>query len=427
MKILLTSIVLAGSIMPVAAQFSKPRREYVEYLITANNPSRIYLTGQKAELRIEAYKGGNAVDGVTVYYETGDEMMKPERTDSAVFKNGVAVIPMGTRTEPGFKACSLRFGVYGKQVSDLIKVGFEPERLKPFTVLPGDFDKFWQQTVRAAEKVALAPEITPLPHHSTDKVEVSLVKLTVGRNGRNMYGYLTKPKDGKRHPVLFCPPGAGASKITPTTYYSERGYIYLNIGIHSGCNPELSDEEYTKARKIAHNYNRNGIETKERFYYREVYAGCSRCIDFLTTLPEWDGKNVGVTGGSQGGALSIITAALNKKVTFCSPFYPALCDLTGFLHQRAGGWPKYFDGQNEKEGAEQTLAYYDVVNFARRLSCPVFYSFGFNDDTCSPTSTYAAYNEIKAVKVLSTTPSSGHWRFPDTNEEAMRWMEAQWE
>ena len=98
------------------------------------------------------------------------------------------------------------------------------------------------------------------------------------------------------------------------------------------------------------------------------------------------------------------------------------CDLTGFSHGRAGGWPKYFQKGDEAHGAAETLQYYDVVNFARRLHCPVFFSFGYNDDTCSPTSTYATYNEITAPKKLAVTPTSGHWRFPETNDEAMEWM-----
>ena len=73
-----------------------------------------------------------------------------------------------------------------------------------------------------------------------------------------------------------------------------------------------------------------------------------------------------------------------------------------------------------------TLPYYDVVNFARRITCPVYFSLGYNDKTTSPTSTYAAYNAISAPKTLNATPTSGHWRFAETNEEAMQWMQQQW-
>lgn len=415
-------LVLACTALSAAAQFSKARRAYTEYLVTTDHADRNYRTGEQAFVMIEAYKGGVPLDGVKVYYRTGDEMQLPAAEDSAMFEEGHARIAVGTRTEPGFRACSLHFTVYDKTVKDLVKVAFSPDSIRSYTAMPQDFDRFWHKTLRTAAKTNLNPEITPLPERSTDSIEVSLVKLNVGPEGRHFYGYLTRPRDGRPHPVLFCPPGAGASRITPTTYYSERGFIYLNINIHNGCNPELDDEAYEKAKAPTEGYNRRGISSKETFYYRDVYAGCSRCIDFLCSLPDWDGRNVGVTGGSQGGALSVVTAALNPKVTFCSPFYPALCDLAGFKHGRAGGWPKYYENGDEAEGADITLQYYDVVNFARRLKCPVFYSFGYNDETCSPTSTFAAYNEITVPKTLSVTPTSGHWRFPETNDESVRWM-----
>ena len=410
--------------LTASAQFSKPRRTYVEWLVTADHADRNYRTGEQATLTVEALKGGAPLNGVTLYYRAGDDMLLPAEEDSVRFSGGKAVIPMGTRAQPGFRACSLRFSVGGRQYKDLVKVGFSPEQIRPFTTMPADFDKFWQEALKEAAATDLKPEITPLPERSTDKVEVSLVKLTVGPGGRNMYGYLTRPRDGQKHPVLFCPPGAGASKIGQTNYYSERGYIYLNICIHSGCNPELGDSLYAKARRVADGYERSGIADKDSFYYRSVYAGCARCVDFLCSLPDWDGRNVGVTGGSQGGALTIVTAALSPRVTFCTPFYPALCDLTAFSRGRAGGWPFYWRKGNETPGAEQTLQYYDVVNFARRLKCPVFFSFGYNDDTCPPTTTYGTYNEIKAPKRLAVTPSSGHWRFAETNEEAMEWMKS---
>lgn len=423
MKRILIMLTLAGAVLSAAAQFSKARRDYLEYLITTDHADRNYRTGQQATLTIEAYKGGVPLDGVKVYYRTGDEMLVTKKEDSVTFSRGRAEIALGTRTEPGFRACNLRFSVYDKTVKDLVKVAFSPDSIRPYTVMPRDFDRFWQKALRAAAKVDIAPEITPLPERSTDDVEVSLVKLNVGPGGRHFYGYLTRPRDGQPHPVLFSPPGAGASRIEPTTYYSERGFIYLNINIHDGCNPELGDTAYARAKEQANDYNRRGIGRPETFYYRDVYAGCSRCIDFLCSLPDWDGHAVGVTGGSQGGALSIVTAALNPKVTFCSPFYPALCDLTGFCHGRAGGWPKYYNNRTEAEGADLTMQYYDVVNFARRLRCPVFYSFGYNDETCSPTSTFAAYNEITAPKTLGITPTSGHWRFPETNDESVSWMQ----
>ena len=203
----------------------------------------------------------------------------------------------------------------------------------------------------------------------------------------------------------------------------------MKIEIH-GNDQRLPDSVYNVLRKQqCSGYTRRAIAAKESYYYKDVYVGCARAVDFLCSLPDWDGKNVIVTGGSQGGALTLVTAALNEKVTMCAPFYPALCDLQGFRHDRAGGWPKFFskvydDGDLgvPDDQAASTLRYFDVVNFARRVKVPVFMSWGYSDDTCSPTSVWSAWNEISAPKVKDVTPTSGHWRFASSQEKCAAWM-----
>lgn len=431
-KIILAMALGFLSSQALHAQFSKPGRNYVEYLTIANHAYRTYSLGQEAQIVVEAFKGGYPLNGESLYYKVGDEMLLPARYDSVTFKDGKAMVAMGSMTKPGFRACNFYFYVEGKKYKDEIKLAFAPEQIRPNTVMPVDFEKFWKRSLMQAAKIDMSPKVMPMPQYSTKDVEVSLVRITVGKNGRSMYGYLAKPKDGKRHPVLFQPPGAGSQKVRPYTFYAERGFVVLACEIH-GLDPRIPDEAYQQKRIEVADYNMRGIESKENFYYHDVYLGCSRWIDFLCMLPEFDGKNVCVTGGSQGGALTVVTAALNPKVTCIAPFYPALNDLTGFLHQRAGGWPKYFSkdhktnlfSEEQKEKAVTTLAYYDVVNFARKLTVPGFYSFGFNDPTCSPTSVFGMFNEITAPKVLETTPSSGHWRFNETNERSIEWLKKQ--
>lgn len=427
-RYLLLSLLVGFSLicsLSANAQFSAERRAYVESISVPDHPDRVYAVGEQATLRLEAYAGGVPVDGVWVRYQSGDELMPPQVKDSVQFRKGVAYLPIGTRTEPGFKTISYQFEVAGQKYRDMVNVGFSPEKLQPLTPVPADFDAFWANALAEAEAVDLNPVVTPLPQYSTETVEVSKVKLTVGPGGRNIYAYLSRPKDGKKHPVLFDPPGAGNRKRSPSTFYADRGYIYMNINIHHDADSELPDDQYNTIVNPIADYTHMGIEDPDSFYYKAVYAACSRCIDYLCSLPDWDGKNVGVTGGSQGGALTIVTAALNDKVTFCAPFYPALCDLLGATQGRAPGWPKYFLNGPEKQGAEKTLAYYDVANFARKVTCPVFYSFGYNDPTCCPTSTYAVYNVITAPKTLAATFTNGHWRFSVTNQEAIAWMKSQ--
>lgn len=422
-------MILMAWVVACPAQFSAPKRAYVEYLIAPDHLDRNYELGEEARVNIEAYAGGIPVDGVWVYYRIGKELLLPERKDSVRFANGRAVVPVGTLHEPGFLAADISFRIEGKYYKDLVKVGFMPWQIRTFATMPNDFLSFWKKALKEAERTPMQPEVIPIRRLSTDKVEVSLVCLTVGKNGRKMYGYMSKPRDGKKHPVLFNPPGAGSKKIVPNNYYAEHGFISVTTEIH-GLNPEWSDNLYDAIRgKQTQNYNTRNIEDRNSFYYKDVYTGCCRFIDFLCSLPDWDGRNVGVTGGSQGGALTIVTAALRAdRITFLAPFYPALCDLTGFLHQRAGGWPRYFSKYKQARQLQadkrivDNLQYFDVVNFARMLKAPGFYSFGYNDDTCSPSSVFSMLAEVTAPKTIEITPTSGHWRFAQTNERCMEWM-----
>lgn len=427
--LLAASMCLWGGTTIMRAQMAKAGKPYVEMLVATDHADRTYKTGEKAKIIVQAYAGGNPLEQVYVHYTQGEDMMPVAEKDSVLFRNGKVEIPLGKSMRPGFRYCKLEFKVNGKIYRDFLKVAYSPTDIKPFTKMPVDFMRFWQKTLKTYGKVPLKPEITYLKNYSTDSINVYLVKLNIDENGRCIYGYMARPKAAGKYPVLFTPPGAGAKRIVPSLDYAKQGFISLNIEIH-GLNPEMPEDEFNKQRAAKSNYMYRGIGDKDAYYYKEVYVGCVRAVDFLCSLPGFDGKHAVVTGGSQGGALTIITAALNPKVTALAAFYPALSDMTGFLHQRAGGWPKFFssDAANKKLGntpvgiAAGTLAYYDVVNFARILKVPGFYSFGYCDDTCSPTSIWSVVNSIAAPKKVVITPTSAHWRFPETNQESIDWL-----
>jgi cephalosporin-C deacetylase-like acetyl esterase len=304
--------------------------------------------------------------------------------------------------------------------------------------MPKDFEKFWQQEIKKARSVDLDPHLTYLPQHSDDQVAVYLVRLTVGE-GKTFYGYLSKPKivnsklSNGKFPMMFCPPGAGPYKRSPQKEFAYKGFVVLNIDIH-GLNPELPKEYFDTKWDETFDYWNRGLASRDSCYYRQVYAGCVRSIDFLCSLPEWDGKNIVCKDGSQGGALSIVTAALHEKVSLVCAFYPALCDLTGFAHGRAGGWPKYFFAKSPEhrptdkvltldDKAEiKTLQYHDVVNFAHILKAPGYYYFGYNDNFCSPTSIFAMLNEMQAPKTVAVTYTNQHFSFDESRAQAAEWV-----
>lgn len=174
-------------------------------------------------------------------------------------------------------------------------------------------------------------------------------------------------------------------------------------------------------------YLANGLENKDIYYMKHVYCGLVRCIDFLTSLPEWDGKNVAVQGGSQGGALAIIAAGLDKRVIQCVANHPALSDMAGYVEKgRTGGYP-HFNKQPQILGNKDclnTLSYFDVVNFARYVKADTYLTWGYNDNTCPPTTSYAVWNTLKCKKELLLTPINEHWTSEDTNKNQMEWIKA---
>ena len=80
---------------------------------------------------------------------------------------------------------------------------------------------------------------------------------------------------------------------------------------------------------------------------------------------------------------------------------------------------------HRSEAKINTTQYYDVVNFARRVTVPGFYSWGFNDETCPPTSTYATYNVITAPKRLILAYDTGHRSTQEQVDEGNNWLAAE--
>ena len=164
-----------------------------------------------------------------------------------------------------------------------------------------------------------------------------------------------------------------------------------------------------------------------------MVVGCVRAVDYIAQLDQWDGKNLCVTGSSQGGFLSLATAALDKRVSCYGAVHAAMCDYTAALEGKACGWPHYFydydkakarDDNYKKEHAREIEAsrYYDGVNFARRITCPGWFSFGYNDDVVPPTTAFATYNSVTAPKEVHPYQQTAHFWYQEQWDEWNAWI-----
>ena len=402
-----------------------PYRSDYLWVTVPDHADWIYKTGEKARVEVQFYKYGIPCDGV-VDYAIGGDLLASDQHGKATLKNGRTTIDMGTSKTPGFRDLRLSVTIDGTTYRHHVKVGFSPEKIKPFTQLPKDFTDFWQKAIADNHKTPMKYDMKKVEELCDDVEDVYLVKLRVD-NRHWLYGYLLFPKNAKKGgcPVVLTPPGAGVKTIkefTSRPYYQERGMIRFVTEIH-GLRPTLDESDFMDIRSAFSDYLEMGLDSPDNYYMRHVYLGLVRSIDFLTSLPEWDGRNVAVVGGSQGGALSIITAALDPRVTLCVANHPALSDMAAGSAGLTSGYPHFKAEKGMYTAANiRTMTYYDVVNFAHYVKCPTFLTWGFNDDTCPPTTSYAVWNTLTCEKESLITPINEHWTSEATNRLQMEWV-----
>ncbi len=405
-----------------------------QILVTPANPTWTYRVGAPASFTVQVGRDGHPLPGVPVTVRCGPEMLPPTLTRE--FTSGAApeVIEAGTMQAPGFLRCIATAAHAGRTYRGVGTAGFDPPAITPTVTNPSDFDAFWDEGKALLAKIPLDATREPLPTYAPTGTIVHHVSFQTvgldpsGTGTSRIYGILCEPAAPGKYPALLSVPGAGVRPYRGLIAPCQRNIITLQIGIHR-LPVTLDQAVYSGvgAGSLSR-YFMNNLEDRDRFFYRRVYLSTVRANDFLTSLPNYDGQNLGVVGGSQGGALAIVTAALDGRVRGLSSTYPALADLTGYASGRAGGWPHFFHptrpGPKPTPDALRTLPYYDVVNFARRLKVPGIYTWGYNDETVPPTSIFAAYNVITAPKTWMLALTTGHNVTPEQSLRLESWMDA---
>ena len=398
---------------------AQPARRLVNVIVSPDRVDWKYSVNERVTFDIEVYKDNVLMKNVTVDYEIGPEFFPTEKKENIELKDGKLTLK-STMKVPGFLRCKFVAKFGGIIYEVMATVGYDVDKIQPTTVDPKDFESFWTNAIADARKLPLDPKMVLLPEKCTSTQDVFEVSFQNERLGSRIYGIMVTPKKPGKYPAILKVPGAGVRPYGGSSIGDD--IIVLEIGIH-GIPVTMPAEVYNNLRVGALNgYERVNMNDRNTHYYKRVYLGCVRAVDFIYTLPQFDGNTIGVTGGSQGGALSIITAGLDSRIKFLAAYYPALCDYAGYLNKRAGGWPHYYRNTTPKPNEVETLAYFDVVNFARRVKVPGWYSWGYNDTVCPPTSMYAAYNVITGSKELDLYLDTGHWTYPEQRSVGDTWL-----
>lgn len=401
---------------------AQPAERLIKVSVAPDHADWIYKSGEKPRFKVTVSKNSQPLSDVKIYWELGPELMPADKKDSAVLKNGYMEIPAYSLKDPGFLRCRVIAFYEGTRYEGLATAAFDPQLIEPTVQYPSDFKQFWDKAKQELATVPMDVKLTLIPERCTDRTNVYELNIQNYKRSR-LFGILCVPKKGGKYPALLEVPGAGVRGYFGNTLVADDGFITLSIGIH-GIPVTMDPSVYIELGRTALNgYYSYNLDNKDAYYFKRVYLGCVRAIDYIFSLSEFDGANLAVAGGSQGGALSIVSAGLDNRVKFIGVSHPALCDLTGYLFNRAGGWPHVF--RNTAEATKErinTAQYYDVVNFARNVKIPGIYTWGFNDVTCPPTSMHAAYNVISGPKEMVLYQETGHWSFPEQAQMKMNWI-----
>jgi cephalosporin-C deacetylase len=283
---------------------------------------------------------------------------------------------------------------------------------------PADFDLFWKSTLDEARGVSLNARF--------EKVDYGLVAQETfdvtfnGFGGQPVKGWLILPsqRSGKL-PCVVEYIGYGGGRNFPIDWllWASAGYAHFVMDTRgqgsswsAGDTPDLYAEGGN-----AHfpGSMTKGILDSKHYYYRRVFTDAVRAIEAARSYPEIDAAQIAVTGGSQGGGITIAVAGLDPFIIAAMPDVPFLC------HYRRA--TEISDSYPYKEIAEychvhrdkvdtvfNTLSYFDGVNFSARAKAKALFCTGLMDQVCPPSTVYAAYNHWMGEKDIRVYPYNGH-------------------
>lgn len=320
--------------------------------------------------------------------------------------------------EQGFYIAHLNFkDKNGASFKDKNGFAVSPESLESPPTLPADFNDFWDTTLKELADIEPHYNLTLLPQWSTPEIEVFEVEMRSWGNIR-VKGYYSRPIGKDNLPaVLHC---QGYSSIMePFDLPTDIAAFYLNIRGHGNSREDLNPGFPGFLLK--------GLESKEDYIYRGASMDCVRAVDFLCSRAEIDTSRLAVSGASQGGALSIVTASLDKRVKYCSPDVPFLSDFPNYF--KIANWPQeefksWINRKNTSwEHVFGVLNYFDIKNHATRITCPVIMASCLFDDICPSAINFAAFNNLQSSdKQYYLYPQNGHSVPAEHHTIKMKWL-----
>ena len=296
---------------------------------------------------------------------------------------------------------------------------------------PKDFDAFWDRAL--AEMRAVDPAVTTEPAaFQTPFAQCEHLYFT-GVGGARVYAKLLRPKEAKRpHPaiVMFHGYSGDSGDWADKLGYVAMGYTVAAMDCR-GQGGRSEDVGGVKGNTYRGQIIRGLEDEPEKLLFRQIFLDTAQLAGLVMDMPDVDAARVGVTGGSQGGGLTLACAALEPRVKLAAPFYPFLSDykrvwemdLAKDAYAELQMYFRWFDPLHEKEDEVwRKLGYIDVQHLAPRIRAEVLLIVGLMDTICPPSTQFAAYNKVSSPKSLLIYPDFGHEHMAGVSDRVFRFL-----
>lgn len=370
--------------------------------IAPDRPDGIYKAGETITWTIKADVSGE------VDYQVFHMGIKPAASGKVTLGEGASV--SFAAPEAGWYLMSLKvLKSDGKPGAYNGGALVDPQAIQGVTPAAPDFDEYWktQLSLLAAIPMDVKDETADSGEATVEYHKISLANI----GGSRVYGQWAKPQGEGPFPAIALYQYAGVYGLprNNAVNMAKRGYLVINIMAHDlpfdGA-PEFYKE---KMSGPLNNYVKIGFTNRDSTYFRRMFLGTRRALDFLMAQKTWNQKVLVVSGTSQGGIQAFAAAGLCPQVTHLAVNVPAGCDLAAASGGRRNGWPYW--GGNEaavQTLVDQTASYYNPTAFAARTKAQAYVAVGYVDVTSPASHVLSTFNSLPGKKELVPMVESPH-------------------
>ena len=367
-----------------------------------NSQSGVYKDGEKIVVWAETSDGCDE----DLIFTVEENLSKIIIKRPISLKEGKTILYSRKHTGPIHLVFKVEVANSPKHYSS-VGVIVSPEKFTTGYQVPDDLRQFWDDQIAQMRENPMEPVITKVDSPDPD-IECFDLMIPMPE-GNPAWGYVACPKNSavKSLPILIYAHSAGVEKpdkrsnIMTAVNDAKRGNGTIAIDINAHGMPSDQPQEYydSLANGPLKGYHCRPIKGHEDFYFRLMYLRLVRALDYLVTLPQWDGKRVVVYGRSQGGGQAGALAGIDSRITAACMEVPGMMDIGAKLDQgRKGSYPAAYAKQADKELERKYLPYYDAALLLGMTKAAVLMEAGLIDTTCPAPCISAGYNNSSSFK-----------------------------